>query len=90
MYMLEIRKNMLDEGAYICAMMMDLSKTFHTINHDLMIRDVWLFTGCSSVHEQSTKNRQQSVRVNNNSSTWENYSTSPSMIFFFCFKFKFK
>ena len=37
MYLFEIWKNVLDKGRYVCAMSMDLSKTFDTIQHDLMI-----------------------------------------------------
>ena len=37
MHMLEIWKYMLDKGGYVCAMFMNLSKTFDTIHHDLMI-----------------------------------------------------
>ena len=37
MYILEIWKNMLDKGGYVCAMFMDLSKALDTIHHDLMI-----------------------------------------------------
>ena len=37
MYILEISKNMLDKGRYVCAMFMDLSKAFDTIHPDLMI-----------------------------------------------------
>ena len=35
--MLEIWKKVLDKGGYICAIFMDLSKAFHTLNHDLLI-----------------------------------------------------
>ena len=35
--MLEIWKKVLDKGGYICAIFMDLSKAFDTLNHDLLI-----------------------------------------------------
>ena len=35
--MLEIWKKVLDEGGYICAIFMDLSNAFDTLNHDLLI-----------------------------------------------------
>ena len=35
--MLEIWKKVLDKGGCICAIFMDLSKTFDTLNHDLLI-----------------------------------------------------
>ena len=35
--MLEIWKKVLDKGEYICAIFMDLSKAFDTLNHDLLI-----------------------------------------------------
>ena len=31
------KKDILDQGGYICAISMDLSKAFHTLNHDLLI-----------------------------------------------------
>ena len=35
--MLEKRKKALDKGGYICAIFMDLSKAFDTLNHNLLI-----------------------------------------------------
>ena len=35
--MLEIWKKVLDKGGYVCAIVMDLSKAFDTLNHDLLI-----------------------------------------------------
>ena len=35
--MLEIWKNVLDKGGYICAIFMNLSKAFDALNHDLLI-----------------------------------------------------
>ena len=37
MYMLEIWKDMLNKGGYVCTMFMDLSKAFNTVHHDLLI-----------------------------------------------------
>ena len=34
---MEMWKKISDEGGYICAMFIDLSKVFGTINHDLLI-----------------------------------------------------
>ena len=34
---MEMWKKISDEGGYICAMFIDLSKAFGTINHDLLI-----------------------------------------------------
>lgn len=35
--MLEIWKNVLDKGGYICAIFIELSKAFDTLNHDLLM-----------------------------------------------------
>ena len=35
--MLEKWKKAVDKGEYVSALFMDLSKAFHTINHDLML-----------------------------------------------------
>ena len=35
--MMEIWKKVLDKGGYICAIFMDLSKAFDTLNDDLLI-----------------------------------------------------
>ena len=35
--MLKKWKRGIDDGAYVSALFMDLSKAFHTINHDLML-----------------------------------------------------
>ena len=35
--MIEKWKNALDKGEYICALFMDLSKAFDTIDHNLML-----------------------------------------------------
>ena len=38
--MLEISKKVLDNGGYICAIFMDLSKAFVTLNYDLLIAKI--------------------------------------------------
>ena len=74
MYMLEIWKNILDKTGYVCAMFMDLSKTFDTIHHDLMISKLGAY-GFSHDALQYMRSyltyTEQRVRVNSNFSTWE-------------------
>ena len=80
MHMLENWKNMLDKGGYVCAMFTDLSKTFDTIHHDLMIAKLGAY-GFSQDALQYMRsyltNRQQRIRVNSNFSTWENIAGVP-------------
>ena len=74
MYMLEIWKNILDKIGYVCAMFMNLSKTFDTIHHDLMISKLGAY-GFSQDALQYMRSyltyTEQRVRVNSNFSTWE-------------------
>ena len=75
MYMLEIWKNMLDKGGYVCAMFMDLSRAFDTIHHDLMIAKLGAYRFLQDALQFMRSyliNREQRVRVNSNFSTWEN------------------
>ena len=75
MYMLEIWKNVLDKAVYVCAVFMDLSNSFITIHHDLMIANLGEYGFPHYVHQyirNYVANRQQTVRVNSNFSTWEN------------------
>ena len=60
---------MLDKGGYVCAIFMDLSKTFGTIHHELIIKKLGAY-GFSQDTLQYMRsfltNRQQRVRVNSN------------------------
>ena len=72
--MLEKWKNTLDKGNFVCAMFMDFSKAFGTINHDLLIARLgaYGFQEDTLVFMKSYfTNRKQRVRVNNNFSMWE-------------------
>ena len=65
--MLEKWKNTLDKGGFVCAMFMDLSKAFDTMNHDLWIVKL----GALSFMKNYLTKRRQRVRVNSNFSAWE-------------------
>ena len=76
--MLEMWKRILDQGGYICAVFMDLSKAFGTLNHDLLISKlgVYGFETCTLRYMKSyLMNRKQRVRVNENFSEWERITT---------------
>ena len=66
---------MLDKGGYVCAIFMDLSKTFDTIHYELIIAKLGAY-GFSQDTLQYMRsfltNRQQRVRVNSNFSILEN------------------
>ena len=66
---------MLDKGGYVRAKFMDLSRTFDTIHHDLMIAELGAY-GFSQDSFQYMRNYltngQQRVRVNTKFSTREN------------------
>ena len=72
--MLEQWKNTLDKGGFVCAMFMDLSKAFDTINHYLLIAKLGAYgfqkDALSFMKSYLTKRRQR-VRVNSNFSAWE-------------------
>ena len=72
--MLEKWKNTLDKGGFVCAMFMDLSKVFDTVNHDLLIARLGTYgfqkDALSFMKSYLTKRRQR-VRVNSNFSAWE-------------------
>ena len=65
--MLEIWKKVLDKGGYICAIFMDLSKAFDTLNHDLLIAKLRTY-GFETVVLRYMKsyltNRKHRVKVN--------------------------
>ena len=71
--MLEKWKNTFDKGGFICSMFMDWSKTFNTMDHDLIIAKLvaYGFQEDALVFMKSYfTNRQQRVRVNSNISMW--------------------
>ena len=72
--MLEKWKNTLGKGGFVCAMFMDLSKVFDTMNHDLLIAKLGAYgfqkDSLSFMKSYLTKRRQH-VRVNSNFSAWE-------------------
>ena len=67
--MLEKWKNALGKGGFVCAIFMDLSKAFDTVNHDLLIAKlggyVFQKDALSFMKNYLTKRRQR-VRVNSN------------------------
>ena len=66
---LEKWKNTLDKGGFVCAIFMDLSKAFDTMNHDLLIakyRSIWFSRRCTCFMKSYFTNRQQRVHVNSN------------------------
>ena len=72
--MLEKWESTLDKGGFVCAIFMDLSKTFDTINHDLSIAKLgaYGFQEDALVFMKSYfTNRQQRARVNSNFSMYE-------------------
>ena len=72
--MLEKWKNTLDKGGFPCAIFIDLSKAFDTMNHDLIIAKLGAYgfqEGAPVFMKSCFTNRQQRVRVNRNFSTWE-------------------
>ena len=78
MNMLEKWREMLDKGKYVCAIFMDLSKAFDTLNHDLLIAKLgaYGFEKNALIYIKSyLTNRKQRVRVNNSFSEWEEIRT---------------
>ena len=76
--MLEIWKKVLDKGGYICAIFMDFSKAFDTLNHDLLIAKLGTYgfeTDVLRYMKSYLKNRKQRVRANKTFSEWERIIT---------------
>ena len=72
--MLEKWKASLDKGDYVGIIFMDLSKTFDTINHDLLLAKLkahrFSHNGLAFMLSY-LKNRSHRVNINNNFSKWE-------------------
>ena len=76
--MLEIWKKVLDKGEYICAVFMDLSKVFDTLNHDLFIVKLGAYgfeTDALRYMKSYLTNRKQRLRVNKTFSESERITT---------------
>ena len=74
MSMLERWKKTLDKGGYICAIFMDLSKAFDTLNNKLLIAKLGAYgfdTKALYYIKSYLDNRKQRVRVNRNFSSWQ-------------------
>ena len=63
----------MDKGGYVCAMSVDLSKTFDTLSHSLMIAklEVYGFERESLSYMKIYNDRQQQICVNSNFNSWE-------------------
>ena len=75
--MLEIWKKVLDER-YICAILIDLSKAFGTLNHDLLIAKLGGYgfeTKALRYMKSYLTIRKQRVRVNKTFREWERTTT---------------
>ena len=65
--MLEKLKRGIDNGEYVSALFMDLSKTFDIINHDLMLAKLKAYgfsTNALNVMHSYLQNRKQKVQIN--------------------------
>ena len=74
MSMLERWKKTLDKGGYICAIFMDMSKAFDTLNNKLLIAKLGAYgfdTKALYYIKSYLDNRKQRVRVNRNFSSWQ-------------------
>ena len=71
--MLEKWKNTLDKGGFVCAILMDLSKAYDTMNHDLLIAKLgaYGFQENALVFMKSYFANRQRFRVISNFSMWE-------------------
>ena len=71
-------KKVLDNGGNNCAVFIDLSKAFDTLNHDLLIAKLGAYgfeTDALRYMKSYLKNRKQRVRVNKTFSEWERITT---------------
>ena len=62
------KKKEIDNGSYVSALFMDLSKAFDTINHDLMLAKLKAYgfsTDALNLMHSYLKNRKQKVQINN-------------------------
>ena len=76
--MLKVCKKVLDKEGYICAIFMDLSKAFDTLNYDLLIAKLGAYgfqTDALRYMKRYLANRKQRVRANKTFSEWERITT---------------
>ena len=61
--MLEKWKRGIDNGVYVSALFMDISKAFNTINHNLMFAKLktWIFNYTLNLMHSYLKNRKRKV-----------------------------
>ena len=76
--LIERWKNNLDQNGYCGAILMDLSKAFETINHDLLIAELGAY-GLKLIRSYLT-NRFQRTKVNTSFSSWSKFFRSTSRI----------
>ena len=72
--MLEKWKNTLGKGGSVCLTFLDLSKTFETMNHDILIAKLGAYgfqKDALSFMKSYLAKRWQRVCVNSNFSAWE-------------------
>ena len=76
--MLEIWKKCLDKGRYICAVFIDLSKAFDTLNHNLLMAKLGAYgfqKDALRYMKSYLTNRKKIVRVNKTFSEWKRITT---------------
>ena len=72
MTMLEKWKSALNEGEIICALFMDFTKAFDTVNHDLLLAKLKTYgfsINALNLMYSYIKNRKQSVQISNSLSS---------------------